>query len=60
MFKNLQELENLKKLTMKFELHWANEITVIVTLKSFYPGSGVIRMWGVWDMEHSGCGMYRM
>ena len=45
---------------MEFELSWTNEITIIMILKPFYSGSGIIRMQDVWDVEHSACGKYRM
>ena len=75
-FKNLHEFKNLMKLKMKYELHWSNQMKIIVAMLSYYLGYGMFEKWNVWDvrcsvsgllsiqgvlkMEYLGCEMFGM
>lgn len=56
-FKNLHEFKNLMKLKMKYELHWSNQMKIIVAMLSYYLGYGMFEKWNVWDVRCSVSGL---
>ena len=58
MFRKLHAFKNLMKLMMKFELYRTNQMKILVKLKSFFSGCGIIGMWDFLDVGYSGCRMF--
>ena len=75
-FPLLLNSKNLIKWKMKIELHWNNQMKIIMSLQSFCLGRGIFGMWdvgcvgcwvcgilGMWDVGDVGClgcGMFRV
>ena len=60
MFLTAVKFKNLMKWAMIFELHWSNQMKIIMTLKSFCLRCGMLEMWDVWDVDCSRRGMLSM